>query len=72
MEIPQKINGWIFQITFEQGSRDHALNSSRFPSRLDRPPVLVTHKCRGSIVVLSISKSVEPNEEQKEMISGFQ
>ena len=33
---------------------------------------LMTHKCRGYIVVLSISKSVEPNEEQKEMISGFQ
>ena len=33
---------------------------------------LMTHKYRGSIVVLPISKSVEPNEEQKEMISGFQ
>ena len=33
---------------------------------------LMTHKCRGSIVVLSISKSVEPNEEQKEMTSGFE
>ena len=33
---------------------------------------LMTHKYRGSIVVLSISKSVEPNGEQKEMISGFQ
>ena len=33
---------------------------------------LMTHKYRGSIVVLSISKSVKPNEEQKEMISGFQ
>ena len=33
---------------------------------------LMTHKYRRSIVVLSISKSVEPNEEQKEMISGFQ
>ena len=32
---------------------------------------LMTHKYRGSIVVLSISKSVEPNEEQKEMISSF-
>ena len=31
----------------------------------------MTHKYRRSIVVLSISKSV-PNEEQKEMISGFQ
>ena len=34
--------------------------------------LLMPHKCRGSIAVLSISKSVEPNEEQKEMISGFQ
>ena len=33
---------------------------------------LMTHKYRGSIVVLSISKSVEPNEVQKEMISGYQ
>jgi hypothetical protein len=33
---------------------------------------MMTHKYRGSIVVLLISKSVEPNEEQKEMTSGFQ
>ena len=33
---------------------------------------LMTHKYRGSITVLLISKSVEPNEEQKEMTSGFQ
>jgi hypothetical protein len=33
---------------------------------------VMTHKYRGSIVVLLISKSVEPNEEQKEMTSGFQ
>ena len=33
---------------------------------------LMTHNYRGSIVVLSISKSVEPNEEQKEMTRGFQ
>ena len=33
---------------------------------------LMTHKYRRSIVVLSISKSVEPNKEQKEMASGFQ
>ena len=32
---------------------------------------MMTHKYRGSIVVLSISKSVEPNEEQKQMTSGF-
>ena len=34
--------------------------------------IVMTHKYRGSIIVLSISKSVEPNEEQKEMINGFQ
>ena len=34
--------------------------------------LLMTHKYRGSIVVLWISKSVEPNEQQKEMTSGFQ
>ena len=27
--------------------------------------LVMTHKYRGSIIVLSISKSVEPNEEQK-------
>ena len=32
---------------------------------------LMAHKYRGSIVAFSISKSVEPNEEQKEMISSF-
>ena len=33
---------------------------------------VMTDKCRGSILAFSISKSVEPNEEQKEMRSGFQ
>jgi hypothetical protein len=33
--------------------------------------VVMTHKYRGCIVVLSINKSVEPNEEQKVLISGF-
>ena len=33
---------------------------------------VMTHKYRGSIIVLSISKCGEPNEEQKEMTSGFQ
>jgi hypothetical protein len=31
---------------------------------------LMTHKYRGCIVVLSINKSVEPNEEQKVLTSG--
>jgi hypothetical protein len=30
-----------------------------------RGQILMTHKYRGCIVVLSINKSVEPNEEQK-------
>ena len=33
---------------------------------------VMTHKYRGSIVAFSISNSVEPNKEQKEMISSFQ
>ena len=41
------------------------------PRQRRQKRVLMTHKCRGSIVVLSISKSVEPNEDHKEMISGF-
>jgi hypothetical protein len=32
---------------------------------------LMTHKYRGCIVVLSINKSVELNEEQKVLTSGF-
>ena len=31
----------------------------------------MTHKYRGCIVVLLINKSVEPNEEQKVLISSF-
>ena len=40
--------------------------------RVARGVRVMTHKCRGSIVAFSTSKSVEPNEEQKEMISSFQ
>ena len=32
----------------------------------------MAHKYMGSIVAFSISKSVEPNEVEKEMASGFQ
>ena len=42
-----------------------------FPLQGKTNAVLMTHKYRGYIVVLSISKSVEPNEEQKEMTIGF-
>ena len=34
--------------------------------------IMMTHKYMGSIIVLLVSKSVEPNEEQKEMTSAFQ
>ena len=33
--------------------------------------MVMTHKYMGSIVDFSISKSIEHNEEQKEMTSGF-
>jgi hypothetical protein len=32
----------------------------------------MTHKYRGCIVVLSINKSVEPNEEQKVLMSSVE
>jgi hypothetical protein len=32
---------------------------------------LMTHKYRGCIIVLSINKSVEPNEKQKVLMSSF-
>ena len=37
--ITQPINGWIFQRTSELEAAHHTLNSSRFSSRFDRPPV---------------------------------
>ena len=50
-----------------------ATYENRFTPRQQRHKrFLITHKYRGSIVVFSISNSVEPNEEQKEMTSGFQ
>src|SRR3954470_22645947 len=43
-----------------------------FTPRQRRPKIfLITHKCRGCILVLSINRSVEPNEEQKVSTSGF-
>jgi hypothetical protein len=41
------------------------------PRKLPPARVLMTHKYRGCIVVLLINKSVEPNEEQKVLMSGF-
>src|SRR3954468_10148678 len=46
-------------------------NSSTLPGNDARKQFLMTHKSRGSIIVFSISKSVEPNEEQKVLTSDF-
>ena len=34
--------------------------------------MVMTHKCRGSIVAFSISRSVDPNKEQKVLTSEFE
>ena len=72
----------IFQVDFKSVEAPPYMRGQRIPtvvvrvvspsSPCARPFLLMTHEYRGSIVVLSISKSVEPNEEQKEMTSGFQ
>jgi hypothetical protein len=41
------------------------------PKKLEDGWELMTHKYRGCTVVFSINKSVEPNEEQKVLTSGF-
>jgi predicted HAD superfamily phosphohydrolase len=41
------------------------------PRKVNPADILMTHKYRGCIVVLSINKSVEPNKEQKVLTSGF-
>jgi hypothetical protein len=48
-----------------------AREKSRASARGGDARRLMTHKYRGCIVVLSINKSVEPNEEQKVLKSGF-
>ena len=69
------INAFTTLILFDTGA-SHSFISRGFVDKFKLPIValksLMTHKYRGSIILLSISKSVEPNEEQKEMIRGFQ
>ena len=56
----------------QQSWEEHLGASSIIDPGQKNYPTLMTHKYRGSIIVHSISKSVRPNEEQKEMTSGFQ
>jgi hypothetical protein len=52
--------------------RDKALQAKIFMAgKKNAINQVMTHKYRGCIVVLSINKSVEPNEEQKVLTSGF-
>src|ERR1041385_2543904 len=46
-------------------------NSATLPGNGARKRSLMTHDVMGSIAVFSISKSVEPNEEQKVLASDF-
>ena len=56
-EVAGRISGTVVGEIYAKSSQDLSL---------------MTHKYMGSIVAFLISKSVEPNEEQKEMTSGFQ
>src|ERR1041385_708582 len=46
-------------------------NSDMLPGNSPRKRYLMTHNRKGSIATFSISKSVEPNEERKVLISDF-
>ena len=46
-------------------------NSAMLPGNGARKRYLMTHNRKGSIAAFSISKSVEPNEEQKVIASDF-
>jgi hypothetical protein len=54
-----------------EDSSDDDLYRPTMPRFGDAGQGLITHKYRGCIVVLFINKSVEPNEEQKVLTSGF-
>src|ERR1041385_8045254 len=46
-------------------------NSAMLPGNGARKRYLMTHNHKGSVAAFSISKSVEPNEERKVLISDF-
>jgi hypothetical protein len=52
-------------------SRSTSAGERRLPVPVQGTRVVMTHKYRGCIIVLLINKSVEPNEEQKVLTSGF-
>jgi hypothetical protein len=53
------------------GSTDRDFDIFACEESSGRRQAVMTHKYRGCIIVLSINKSVEPNEEQKVLMSGF-
>jgi hypothetical protein len=59
----------------EKRGRGHPCGSKNKPKDLSMvassSAMLMTHKYRGCIIVLSINKSVEPNKEQKVLTSSF-
>jgi hypothetical protein len=62
-EIPEKYQEIIFYQKTEEARRRRREEQ--------QAGSLMTHKYRGCIVVVSINKSVEPNEEQKVLMSSF-
>jgi hypothetical protein len=62
----------IFRSHFDlMVARSEIQFAKKFGSMKFIQQVLMTHKYWGCIVVLSINKSVEPNEEQKVLTSSF-
>jgi hypothetical protein len=55
----------------KKSRRSHAGPYAVGSYRERRHRAVIIHKYRGCIVVLSINKRVEPNEEQKVLTSGF-
>ena len=66
-----RYRGAAHPLCFIDEVMEHEFPEGFKPINIESYDGMMTHKYRGYIIVLSISKSVEPNEEQKEMISGF-
>jgi hypothetical protein len=59
-----------YHYVLRQQSKQLARERSKIQKRKDSA-IVMTHKYRGCIVVLSINKTVKPNEEQKVLTSDF-